>query len=142
DEELIVGTGDHARAAADAHVAVEIDDAVATLEERTRRADCHARRVVALIAEDREEETARAGEAALFDSLHPAAIDADRNLMFCLTSDRARVAADAFPKIDREPVVGHRAPTIASPPPWRASHPKHPSVLVRNALGCSWFATC
>src|SRR5438132_6032310 len=39
DEQLIVGTRDHARAASDARVAVQIDDAVVASKERVRRTD-------------------------------------------------------------------------------------------------------
>ena len=51
DEQLIVRASDHARPAADARVAVEIDDAVTAPEQRVGRADLHARRFRALIAE-------------------------------------------------------------------------------------------
>jgi hypothetical protein len=107
DEQLIVGTRHHAGAAADARLAVEIDDAVATLEECPRRADADAWRLVALVAEDGKEEPLRLRESAFFDRLHPAAVDADRDLVLGLARDRAGVAADAFSEIDREPVVGH-----------------------------------
>ena len=90
-------------------VAVEIDDAVAALEERVGRADAHARRVVALVAQDREEEALRVGERALLDRLHPAAVHADGNLVLGLAGDRARVTADALSQIDGEPVVGQAA---------------------------------
>ena len=59
DEQLIVRARRHARAAPDARVAVQIDDAVAAAEEGVGRADVHARRVVALIAEHREEQPLR-----------------------------------------------------------------------------------
>ena len=107
DEELIVRTRHHARAAADARIAVQIDDAVAALEERVGRTDARARRFVALIAEHGKEEAAGVGERALLDRLHPAAVHADRNLMFGLARDRARMTADALPEVDREAVVGH-----------------------------------
>src|SRR5207247_10766179 len=87
-------------------VAVQIDDAVAALEERVGRADALARRFVALVAEDGEEEPARVGEGAFLDGLHPAAVHADRNLVLGLARDRARMTADAFSEIDGEPVVG------------------------------------
>ena len=66
-----------------------------------------AGRLVALVAEDREEEAARVGKGAFLDGLDPAAIDADRNLVLGLAGDGAGVTADAFSKIDGEPVVGH-----------------------------------
>src|SRR5439155_26064363 len=49
----------------------------------------------------------RVRERPFLDGLHPAAVHADRDLVFGLAGDRARVAADAFAEIDREPVVGH-----------------------------------
>src|SRR4030095_1630906 len=59
DEELIVRARDHAGSAADARGAVQIDDAVAALEQRVGRTDARARRLIALIAQDGEEETPR-----------------------------------------------------------------------------------
>ena len=64
DEQLIVRAGHHAGAAADAGVAVQIDDAVAPAVECVGRTDPRARRVVALIAEDGEKESAGVGEGA------------------------------------------------------------------------------
>jgi hypothetical protein len=107
DEQLIVRARDHAGAAADADVRSQIDDPVAPLEERVGRTDPHARRVVALIAEHREEEAARLREDALLDRLDPAAVHPDRNCMLGLAGDGAGMAADAFSKIDGEPVVRH-----------------------------------
>jgi hypothetical protein len=107
DEQLIVGARRHAGAAADARVAKQIDNPVAALEQRVGRTDPHARRVVALIAEDGEEEALGARKRALLDGLDPAPVHADRNLMFGLAGDRARVAADALAQIDRETVIGH-----------------------------------
>src|SRR5205085_10399764 len=80
---------------------------VAALEQRVGRTDFRAGRGVALVAEDREKETAGVGEGALLDGLDPTAIDADRNVVLRLARDRARMTADAFPEIDGEPVVGH-----------------------------------
>src|SRR5262249_12038693 len=93
DEQLIVGTRGHARAAADARVAVKIHDAVAALEERVGRADALARRGVALIAENGKEEPLRRGKDAFLDRFDPAAIDADRNVVLRLARDGAGVAA-------------------------------------------------
>jgi hypothetical protein len=107
DEQLIVGTRRHAGAASDARIAVEVDDAVAPLEEGIGRTDADAGRVVALIAEHGKEEAFGVGERSLLDGLHPASVDADRNLVLGLAGDRAGVAADAFPQIDRETVIRH-----------------------------------
>jgi hypothetical protein len=86
---------------------VQIDDAVTPLEERARRTDPHAGCVGALITKDGEEEAAGVGEGAFFYSFDPTAIHPDRDLVFGLTCDRARVTSDTFPEVDREPVIGH-----------------------------------
>src|SRR5262249_29178894 len=103
----IVGASHHAGAAANAGVAVQIDDAVAATVERVGRTDPRAGRVVALVAEDGEKESASVGEGAFLDGLDPTAIDTDRNLVLGFAGDRARVTPDALAKIDGEPVVGH-----------------------------------
>jgi hypothetical protein len=87
---------------------VQIDDAVAPLEEGVGRTDRRARRFVALIAEDGKEEAAGIREGALLDGLDPTAIDADRDVVLGLAGDRAGMTADAFSQVDGEPVVGHR----------------------------------
>ncbi len=86
---------------------MQIHDAVVTLEERIGRTNLLAGRAVALIAEDGEEESAGVGERAFLDGLDPTAVHAHRNLVLGLARDRAGVAADAFSKVDGEPVVGH-----------------------------------
>ena len=88
-------------------VAVQIDDAVAAPEERVGRADVHARRLLALVAQHRQEEPPRVRERALLDRLDPAAIHADGNVVLGLARDRARVTSDALREVDRETVVGH-----------------------------------
>src|SRR4029078_10854384 len=102
DEKLIVRAGDHAGAAADARVAVQIDDAVGTFEERVGRTDLRARRLVALIAEDRKEKAPRVGKCALVYRLHLAPIHADLNVVLGFAGDRGRVAADALSEVDGE----------------------------------------
>ena len=64
DVERVVRAALHARLAADAAVAVEIDDAVVARVERPRRADRHARRVLAVVAPQHREVPARAGPRA------------------------------------------------------------------------------
>jgi hypothetical protein len=108
DEELIVRARLHARAAADAAVAVEIDDPVTPFEQRAGRADARARRFFALIAEHRKEEAARVGKRPLLDRLHPAAIHADRDFVLRLARDRAGMTSDALSEVDGEPVIWHR----------------------------------
>ena len=73
DVERVVGARLHARLAADAAVAVEVDDAVRPPVERHRRADRHAGRVVAVVAAHDREVPARVRELALLDVLHPRA---------------------------------------------------------------------
>src|SRR4029453_15314455 len=107
DEQLIVRAGYHAGAAADAGVPVQIDDAVAAPVERVGRTNPRAGRVVALVAEDWEEQSAGVGEGAFLDGLDPTAIHADRNLVLGFAGDRARVTPDALAKVDGEPVFGH-----------------------------------
>ena len=88
-------------------IAMQIHDTVATTKERAGRADCHARRVFALVAQDGKEQALRVWEAALFHRLDPTAIYADRNVMFSLAGNRARVTADALLQINDKAVVGH-----------------------------------
>jgi hypothetical protein len=49
----------------------------------------------------------RVGKRALFNRLHPAAVDADRDLMLGLAGDRACVTADALAEIDDEAEIRH-----------------------------------
>src|SRR5262249_1012250 len=116
DEELIVRTRLHARAAADAARGIQIDDGVAAFVEGFRRTDPHARRIRALIGEYRKEETPRVRKGSLFDRLHPAAVHADGNIVFGLARDRARVTADALAKVYGEAIPGHVIPTTISHP--------------------------
>ncbi len=114
DEQLIVRARGHARAAADAPFAVQIDDAVAPAEERAGRADVHARRILALVAQHRQEQPLRLREHALLDRLHPAPIHPDGNVMLGLARNRAGMTPDALPEIDREAVSGHEGGTITN----------------------------
>jgi hypothetical protein len=86
---------------------VQIDDAVTTLEECVGWTDFGAGRFIALVAENREEEASRIGKGSALDGLDPASIYADRNVVLSFAGDGARVTADAFSKIDGEPIVGH-----------------------------------
>jgi hypothetical protein len=61
-----------------------------------------------LIAQNGKKEPARVGEDAFLDRLDPAAIHADRDVVFTLACDRAGVATDAFFQVDDKAVVGHR----------------------------------
>src|SRR3989442_921333 len=104
DVQRVVGAGLHARLAADAAVAVEIDDAVIASEQRSHRTDRNARRVVAMIAPEHREEAPSVGILALLDVLDPSAKCADGNFVFGLAGDRAGVAADAPAMVDDEAV--------------------------------------
>src|SRR5438093_13502799 len=124
DEELIVRTRNHAGAAADARLSIEIDDAVQAFIERACGTDAHARGFIALITEDGKEEPLRLRERSFLDGLDPAAVHADRDLVLRLAGDRAGVAPDALAKIDREPVVGHAEATISDVPRGSATEPQ------------------
>jgi hypothetical protein len=113
DVERVVRARLHARLAADAPVAVEVDDAVRPSVERDGGADRHARGVVAVVAAHHREVTPRVRERTLLDVLHPGAVHAQRDLVLLLARHRAGVAADAFPLVDHEAVAHARAP---SPP--------------------------
>jgi hypothetical protein len=86
---------------------MEIDDAIATLEERVGGTNLRAGRFVALVAENWKEKTLRSGEGAFLDGFDPTAIHPYGDFVFGLARDGAGVAADAFSEIDGEPVVGH-----------------------------------
>src|SRR5262249_60117914 len=104
DVERVVGTGLHARLAADAAAAIEVDDAVGAAVERHRRADGNARRVVAVVAAQHGEVTPRVGERALLDVLHPGAEGAQWHPVLFLAGHRAGVTADAATADDHEAV--------------------------------------
>src|SRR5262249_24691215 len=110
----VVGARLHAGAAADADVAVDVDDAVAALVESRDRADRHARRVRAVVAAQHREMAAHFGEAPLLDVLDPGPEAADRDVVLLLARDRAGVAADAASMVDDEAVLhrGVRGPGV------------------------------
>src|SRR5438552_54464 len=62
--------------AADAHLWIELDDAIGALVHRRDRADADARRVGAVVAARHLEHAPRVGERALLDILDPGPIDA------------------------------------------------------------------
>ncbi len=108
--ERVVGAGLHAGAAADAGVAVEIDDRVRPLVQGDDRADLDAGRLVAVIAAQHREVAPHLREGALLDVLHPGSEVSDRDLVFRLARHRARMAADALSMVDHETVGSHEAP--------------------------------
>ena len=85
----------------------DLDDPVAPLEERARRADAHAGRVGALVAENGEEEPAGVGEGAFLDRLHPTSIHANRDVVFGFAGNGAGMTSDALSEVDGEPVIWH-----------------------------------
>jgi len=72
---------------------VEVDDPVVATEQRRRRADLGAGRIVAVIAPQNGEVPARVRERALLDVLHPGAEDPERDLLLLLARDRAGMAS-------------------------------------------------
>ena len=104
DIKRVVGTGLHARLATDASVAVEIDDAVVTPEQRSNRTYRDAGCVVAVIAPQNGKEPVSVWILALLDVLDPGSERAKGNFVFGFTGDRARVTADAFAMVYNEAV--------------------------------------
>jgi hypothetical protein len=58
-----------------------------------------------MIAAHDRKQAARVGKFALFDVLHPGAIDPDRHVVLGFAGDGTGMAADAFAIIDDEPEV-------------------------------------
>src|SRR5262245_29086064 len=105
DVERVVGTGLHARLAADAAVAVEVHDPVGAPVKSDGGADGDARGVVAVIAAHHGEIAPRVGEGALLDVLDPRAVDPEGNLVLLLAGIGGTVGAVACPLIDHKSVA-------------------------------------
>ena len=105
DVDRVVGTGLHARLAADALLAIELDDSIVSLVHRGDGADPGAGRILAVVAARDLEVTFRVGVATGLGVLHPGAVHADRDLVLALAGRRARVAPDALAVVDDEAVV-------------------------------------
>ena len=105
DVERVVGIRLHARLAADAAIAVQVDDAVGSAIERDRRADRHARCRVAVVAAEHREVAPRVREGPPLDVLDPGAERAERHLVLLFARDGARVTADAAALVDHEAVA-------------------------------------
>src|SRR5262249_49300779 len=105
----VVRTGLDARLAADAGVAVEIDDAVRPLVQGHHRADRHARRLRAVVAAQHGEMAAHGRERADLGVLDPGAEGADAHVVLRLARHRAGVAADALAVVEDEAVLHGRA---------------------------------
>src|SRR5262249_16601622 len=105
DIERVVGTGLHARLAADTADAVAVHDAVRASLERDGGTDVDPRRLVAVITSEDREVASRVRERPTLHVLDPRAERAQRHLILFLASDRAGVTADAFSLIDHEAVT-------------------------------------
>jgi hypothetical protein len=97
------------RFTANAAAAVKINYPVFARKECGYRADLNAGSISAVVASHYRKQPARVGKGALFDVLDPSAIYADRHLVFGLTGDSARMAADAFTVVDNEAEIHRRA---------------------------------
>ena len=109
DVQRVVGAGVHARLAADAVVIIEVDDAVRGPEKRIRRADRHARRVVAVVASHHRKRSAGVGERSGLDVFQPRAVYAERYVVLALARDRAGVASNAAVAGEKEAEPSHEA---------------------------------
>src|SRR5262249_53572084 len=116
DVERVVRAGLHARLAADAPRAVEVDDPVVAAVEGDGRTDRHAGRRVAVIAAQHREIAPRVRERAALDVLHPRAKRAEGHPILFLARHRAGVAADALALVDHEAVT-HVRRAYATPSP-------------------------
>ena len=106
DETRIVGASLNAVLAADANIGIDDDDAVfLPLPRRLGRADRDARRMVAMIAQPRQEGAANVGVLALLDVFDPRTRRPQGHVELGLASDRAGVAADAAAEVDQHPIV-------------------------------------
>ena len=104
----------HARFAADAAAAVEINDAVVPLEQRGNGTYGDAGRVLAVIATKHGEGSPGVRIVALLDVFDPGSIGAQRHFILGLARDRASVAADTSPMVYYESVFHPRLPTTTS----------------------------
>jgi hypothetical protein len=94
----------HASLAADTSFRAEIDDAIFSLVHRRDWADCHAGRVLAVIATGNLENPSRVWENALFYVLHPGTVHTQRNKVFSFACHRTSVTPNAFAIVDDESV--------------------------------------
>jgi hypothetical protein len=104
DIKRVVGTGLHARLTTDAAVAVKIDDAVVSPEQRSNRTYRNAGSIVAVIAPQDGKEPVSVGILALLNVLDPGSESAKGDFVFGFTGDGARVTANAFAMVYDEAV--------------------------------------
>ncbi len=84
---------------------VEVDDTVPAVEKSCRRTDIHAGSIFTVVAAQDRKVSPDGGEAPFFDIFNPGPKLSQRNLVFRLAGDRARMAPDATPVVDRKTVV-------------------------------------
>ena len=109
DVDSVIRTRLHAALAADTHVFVELDDAIAALIHRRGGTDAHARRVLTVIAAGDLKVTLGVGKEPCLCALDPGAIDPQGHLVFGLTGGAACVATYALAILDDEAEVGFAA---------------------------------
>jgi hypothetical protein len=98
----------HAGFTADAALIVEVNDPIGTPEKRDGRANFDTRRVVAMVATQHGEVSARIGIKSFLDVFDPSPIHADGNVVLFLARDRTRMTTDATVLIDNESVAHSR----------------------------------
>ena len=99
--------------AADADVRVELHDPVVPLVHRGDGTAPHAGRIRAVVAAGDLEMAAYVRVDPGLGVLHPGAVDPQRHLVLALARRRARMTADARPRVDDESVV-HAQPSVAT----------------------------
>src|SRR5450759_1641257 len=103
----LIGTGDRAIAAAYAQVVIDGDDAVGTLAGGGGRAHVHARRVVAMHAADRHEDTFHRRVLAHFHVEHAPPLHPRRGRVGLPARSGASLAADAAAQVRDHGPAGH-----------------------------------
>jgi len=110
--EGVVGAGLHAGLAADAALAVEINDAIGSAKEGYGGADLDARGVIAVVAPEDAKVTFSIGKLAFLDVFDPGPIDSNRDIVLFLAGYRAGMTANATVLIDNKTVAHPRVISI------------------------------
>lgn len=105
DVKGIVRTGLHTGLAANATLAVKINDTIGAAEEGYSRANLNTGRVIAVVASEYGEVTPGVGKFAFFDVLDPCAVNTYRNIMLFLAGNRAGMASYTAILIDDKTVT-------------------------------------
>src|SRR5579864_3579310 len=100
----VVRAGLHAGFAADTSFRTEVDDPVLALVHRGHRTDRHARRIFAVITSSHLKHAPGIRKNTLLYIFHPRAVYRERHMVLGLARHGARVAADALPIVNDEPV--------------------------------------